>query len=108
MMGPRCQTESRLDMASLEAFKFTDILRSEGNSCSAEGQGRGHNKQMCISKEMCAETRHCNFVAEQSVYTLGPTTNMVLLYGGLVCALQAKIWVFKLFWKNDKQISRAR
>ena len=50
MMGLRCQTESRLDMASLEAFKFTDILRPEGNSCSPESQGRGHNSapQKCL------------------------------------------------------------
>ena len=43
---------------------------------------------MCNSKEIRAETRHCNFVAEHSVCTLETITNMVQLYGEPVCALQ--------------------
>ena len=52
---------------------------------------------MCNSKEMRAETRHCNFVAGHSVYTLETITSMVLLYGEPVCALQTKILFFKFF-----------
>ena len=54
-----------------------------------------------------AETRHCNFVAGHSVYTLETITSMVLLYGEPVCAPQTEILFFKLFWKNGKHISRA-
>ena len=50
---------------------------------------------------MRAETRHCNFVAGHSVYTLETNTSMVLLSGEPVCALQTKIL---LFWKNGKHI----
>ena len=46
---------------------------------------------------MRAETRHCNFVAGHSVYTLETITNMVLLNGERVYALQTKILLFKLF-----------
>ena len=62
---------------------------------------------MCNSKEMRAETRHCNFVAGHSVYTPETITSMVLLYGEPVCALQMKILIFKLFGKNGKHIWRA-
>ena len=54
-------------------------------------------EQMCNSKEMRAQTRHCSFVAGHSVYTLETITSMVLLYGEPVCALQTKILFFKLF-----------
>ena len=56
---------------------------------------------------MRAETRHCNFVAGHSVYTLETIASMVLLYGEPVCALEAKILFFKFFWKNGKHIWRA-
>ena len=49
---------------------------------------------MCISKEMRAETRHCNFVAGHSVYALETIANMVQLNGEPVCALQTKILLF--------------
>ena len=55
---------------------------------------------------MRAETRHCNFVAAHSVCTLETITNMVLLNGEPVYALQAK-FCFKLLWKNGKHIWRA-
>ena len=61
---------------------------------------------MCNSKEIRAETRHCNFVAGHSVYTIETITSMVLLYGELVCALQTKILLFKFFF-NGKHIWRA-
>ena len=50
---------------------------------------------MCNSKEMRAETRHCNFVAGHSVYTLETITNVLLLNGEPVYALQAKLLFFK-------------
>ena len=56
---------------------------------------------------MRAETRHCNFVAGHSVYTLETITSMVLLYSEPVCALKAKFLFYKLFWKNGKYIWRA-
>ena len=56
---------------------------------------------------MRAETRHGNFVAGHSVYTLETITSMVLLYGEPVCALEEKILFFKPFWKNGKHIWRA-
>ena len=56
---------------------------------------------------MRAETRHCNFVAGHSFYTLETITSTVLFYGEPVCALKAKILLFKLFWKNGKRIWRA-
>ena len=48
---------------------------------------------------MHAETRHCNFVAGHSVYTLELITSMVLLYGEPVCALKAKILFLSFFGK---------
>ena len=57
-------------------------------------------EQMCNSKEMRAQTRHCNFVAGHSVYTLETITSMVLLYGEPVCALQMKMLFFNFFWKT--------
>ena len=62
---------------------------------------------MCNTKEKRAETRHCNFAAGQAVYTLETISSMILLYGESVCALQTKILLFKLFWKNGKHIWRA-
>ena len=53
---------------------------------------------------MRAETRHGNFVAGHSVYTLETIASMVLFYGEPVCALQTKILFFKPFWKNGKRI----
>ena len=49
---------------------------------------------------MRAETCHCNFVAGHSVYTLETITNMVLLYGEPVYALQAKILFLSFFRKT--------
>ena len=57
-------------------------------------------QKMCISKEMRAETRHGNFVAGHSVYTLETITSMVLLYGELVCALEVKILFLSFFGKT--------
>ena len=64
---------------------------------------------MCNSKEMRAETRHWNFVAGHSVYTLETITSMLLLCGEPVCALEAKKKFFKFFFlkKNGKHIWRA-
>ena len=56
---------------------------------------------------MRAETRHCNFVAGHSIYTLETITSMVLLYGEPVCALGAKILFLSFFGKNGKHIWRA-
>ena len=55
---------------------------------------------MCNSKEMGAETRHCNFVAGRSFYTLETITSMILLYDELVCALGAKMWFLSFFGKT--------
>ena len=52
---------------------------------------------MCNSKEIRAEARHCNFVAGHPVYTLETITNMVLLNGEPVYALQTTILFFKFF-----------
>ena len=49
---------------------------------------------------MRAETRHCNFVAGHSIYTLETITSMVLLYGEPVCALGVKILFLSFFWKK--------
>ena len=43
---------------------------------------------------MRAETRHCNFAVGHSVYTLETITNMVLLNGEPVYAMQTKILLF--------------
>ena len=55
---------------------------------------------MCNSKEMRAETRHCNFVAAHSVCTLETITNMTLLNGEPVYALHAKILFFLAFMEK--------
>ena len=47
---------------------------------------------------MRAETCHCNFVAGRSVYTIETITNMVLLDGEPVYALQAKTLLVKFFF----------
>ena len=56
---------------------------------------------------MRAETRHCNFVAGHSVYTLETITNTVLLNGKPFYALQTNLLFFKLFGKSAKHIWRA-
>ena len=48
---------------------------------------------------MRAETRHCNFVAGHSFYTLETITSMVLLYGEPVYVLDAKILFLAFFGK---------
>ena len=43
----------------------------------------------------------------QFTYTQETITNMVLLNGKPICALQVKILLFKFFWKNVKHVWRA-
>ena len=70
--------------------------------CSVRNMHFASKDVMCNSKEMCAETCHCNFVAGHSVYTLETITSMVLLYGEPVCALQTQILLFKLFLEKQQ------